>query len=105
MVIDNIYIYMHTRAIEFFWDEAKRESNLQKHGLDFADAYRVFAGPMAIYEDSRESYGEQRMIGIGFLDYMVVLVVHIEPDDLIRIISMRRADKDEADLFFEHYGI
>lgn len=103
--MDNIYIYMHNQAIKFIWDEAKRQSNLDRHGLDFADAPRVFDGPMAVFEDSRKDYGEHRMIGVGFLDHRVVLIVHIESDKLIRIISMRRADKDETDLFYEEYGI
>lgn len=60
---------------------------------------------MAIFEDAREDYGEQRMIGIGFLDCLVVLIVHVETDKAIRIISMRKADSDEADLFFQTYGI
>ncbi|MDP3518524.1 MAG: BrnT family toxin, partial [Pseudohongiella sp.] len=104
-MIDNIYIYMHTRPIKFIWDHAKRESNLRKHGLDFADAHRVFAGPMAVYEDISQDYGEPRTIGVGFLDSIVVLVVHVESDEIIRIISMRRADKNEADLFFEEFGL
>jgi len=96
---------MHTHVKQFIWDETKRESNLEKHGLNFADATRVFAGPMAVYEDSREDYREQRMIGIGLLDNLVVLIVHVESDETIRIISMRKAYKDETDLFYEEYGI
>ncbi len=53
--------------MRYLWDEAKRLANLSKHGLDFADAEKVFAGPMVLFEDGREDYGEQRMIGIGLL--------------------------------------
>lgn len=41
--------------MRFIWDETKRQTNLNKHGLDFADAEQVFAGPMAIFEDNREA--------------------------------------------------
>jgi uncharacterized DUF497 family protein len=86
------------------WDEAKRESNLQKHGLDFADAEKVFAQPVVLFEDTRADYGEQRMIGIGLLDFLVVLIVHVESDGEIRIISMRKADSDETDLYYKNAG-
>lgn len=86
------------------WDERKRRTNIAKHGLDFADAEKVFAGPMVLFEDDRTDYGEQRMIGIGLLNYLVVLIVHMETDDIIRIISMRKADNDETNLYYENVG-
>jgi uncharacterized protein len=90
--------------MNFTWDEPKRQSNLKKHGLDFADAAKVFSGPLVLFEDQRVNYGEQRMIGIGLLEYLVVLIVHVESDDSIRIISMRKADSDETDLFYKNAG-
>jgi len=90
--------------MQFTWDEAKRQANIAKHGLDFIDAPRVFAGPLVLFEDSRHDYGEQRMIGIGLLDFLVVLIVHVESDEEIRIISMRRADSDETDLYYQNTG-
>jgi uncharacterized DUF497 family protein len=90
--------------MRYTWDEDKRKSNMQKHGLDLADAEKIFSGPMVLFEDSREDYGEQRMIGIGLLDFLAVLVVHVESDDEIRIISMRKADSDETDLYYKNVG-
>ena len=90
--------------MRYFWDEAKRVANLSKQGLDFADAEKVFAGPLVLFEDGREDYGEQRMIGIGLLETIVVLIVHVESDDSIRIISMRKAESDETDLFYRNAG-
>ena len=90
--------------MNFTWDETKRQTNLQKHGLDFADAAKVFDGPFVLFEDTRENYGEQRMIGIGLLNYLVVLIVHVESDVEIRIISMRKADSDETDLYYKNAG-
>ena len=90
--------------MRFTWDESKRRRNLAKHGLDFADAERVFAGPMVLFEDRREHYGEQRMIGVGLLDSIVILVVHVEDDETIRIISMRKADSDETNLYYKNAG-
>jgi hypothetical protein len=90
--------------MRFTWDEIKRQANLAKHGLDFADAERVFASPMVLVEDSRHDYGEQRMIGIGLLDFLVVLIVHVESHQEIRIISMRKADSDETNLYYRNAG-
>jgi uncharacterized DUF497 family protein len=90
--------------MRYIWDEAKRKANLKKHGLDFADAEKVFVGPMVLFEDGRENYSEQRMIGIGLLDCLVVLIVHVEADETIRIISMRKADTDEIDLYYKNAG-
>jgi uncharacterized DUF497 family protein len=91
--------------MRFTWDPHKRRANLAKHGLDFIHAERVFAGPMILIEDNREDYGEQRMIGIGLLDHLVVLVVHVESEEEIRIISMRRATSDETDLYYRSAGV
>ena len=90
--------------MRFTWHERKRKANRAKHGLDFADVEKVFDGPMALFEDLREDYGEQRMIGIGLLGARVVLVVHVESDETIHIISMRKADNDETKLFYENAG-
>ncbi|NBC47467.1 MAG: BrnT family toxin [Gammaproteobacteria bacterium] len=90
--------------MRFTWDERKRRANLSKHGLDFADAEKVFAGPMILVKDHRRDYGEQRMIGIGLLDVLVVLIVHVESDHDIRIISMRKATSDETDLLYRNAG-
>ncbi len=49
-------------AMKIVWDEAKRHTNLRKHGLDFADAEEVFAGITCTTEDERFDYGEQRFV-------------------------------------------
>ena len=77
------------------WDEQKRQSNLAKHGLDFMDAHKVFAGAIILFEDNRFAYGEKHMVAIGLLGIAVVVVVHVDDDDTIHIISMRRASKNE----------
>ena len=86
--------------MRFIWDEPKRQANLNKHGVDFTDAERVFAGPTFTFEDDREDYGEQRWVTLGLLGVKVVVIVHAETAEEIRVISMREADKDEQLLFF-----
>ena len=79
-------------------------ANIAEHGLDFVDAVRVFDAPMVLFEDDRHEYGEQRMIGIGLLESLVVLVVHVESETGIRIISMRKADSNETNLYYQNVG-
>ena len=90
--------------MQFNWDELKRKANLAKHGIDFNDAARIFAGPLVLFEDDRADYNEQRMIAMGLLDSLVVIVVHVESDRTIRIISIRKADKYETNLYYQNLG-
>jgi uncharacterized DUF497 family protein len=86
----------------FEWDERKRRSNLRKHGLDFRDCAALFTGPVVTVLDDRYDYGEARYHTLGLLDGRVVSVVHTEDDSgLTRIISLRKADKDEQTYYFE----
>jgi len=71
---------------------AKNQSNLARHGFDFADAFRIFSLPMVVEFDERKDYGEDRWIGIGLIDGRVVVIVYTEPDEeTVRIISLRKA--------------
>jgi len=84
----------------FVWDEAKRRLNLRKHGIDFADAEKIFRGVTFTAEDTREDYGEQRFLTLGLLEDQVVSVAHTEQGGEIRIISIRKATKHEARFYF-----
>ena len=88
--------------MKFTWDETKRRSNLIKHGLDFATAHRVFTGPTFSIPDNRFDYGEERFVTIGLLDAKVVVIVHAETPDEIRVISMRKGTANEQEIFFEN---
>jgi uncharacterized DUF497 family protein len=87
--------------MRFTWDDAKRTSNLNAHGLDFADAQEVFSGPTFTFEDSRFSYAEERFVTLGMLRGFVVSIVHTETPRIIRIISFRKATKHEQTIFFK----
>ena len=88
--------------MDFEWDEAKRELNLEKHGLDFADAPNMFELPMLTALDTRYDYGEDRWLGIGLLQGRVIVVVFTQPDlQTIRIISLRKAVSHERRRFAE----
>ena len=86
--------------MSFEWDEQKNQSNIHKHGFDFADAWEVFEVPMLVELDVREDYGEERWVGIGRIQTRTVVVIYTEPDDkTIRIISLRKALKHERQAY------
>ena len=88
--------------LKFEWDEKKRLRNSDRHGIDFADVYRLFDFDRYLFEDDRFDYDETRWISFGLLFGEVVVVTHTETDELIRIISVRRAEKDEQETYFKH---
>ena len=80
----------------FTWHERRRQTNLKKHGFDFADAERVFNDPVCTVEDSRDYASEQRFNSTGFLGAAIVTICHTETVDEIHRISMRKAKPHEA---------
>jgi len=98
-----MYFYTYNIVVEFEWDNAKQQTNLRKHRLDFADAPTVFAGATFTVEDERFDYGEDRYITLGLLGDTVVVIAHTERDDVIRVISMRKATKNEQNIYFEGF--
>jgi hypothetical protein len=87
--------------VQFEWDEAKRRSNIQKHGIDFVGIEKVFAGKTATVPDDRFDYGESRFITLGLLSGRVVVIAHTETPEVIRIISVRKATKNEEICYFK----
>lgn len=83
----------------FEWDEAKNQSNIQKHGISFDEASQIFDGPVLTNSDTRES-NELREISFGLLGVVVILaVVHTDRYGTTRIISARKATKKERKLY------
>jgi len=82
--------------MRYEWDEAKRQSNIEKYGIDFIGIEEVFAGEIVTVLDDRFDYGEIRCVTVGLLNGRVVVIAHTETDDVIRIISVRKATKNET---------
>jgi len=87
------------KKISFVWDETKAESNLNKHKISFQEAQTVFLDPNArMIFDPEHSSNEDRFILLGISSGLRLLVVchcYIENDMVIRIISARKANKNE----------
>ncbi|CAG0951345.1 hypothetical protein ANRL3_00257 [Anaerolineae bacterium] len=87
--------------MRFEWDETKRRINLRRHGIDFVDGENVFRGDTLTIEDTRLDYGETRYVRLGLLKGRVVAVIHTEQDNVIRIISIRKATKYEEEKYLK----
>jgi uncharacterized DUF497 family protein len=86
---------------DFEWDEAKARRNYKKHGVSFDSARRAFADPFMVEViDQREDYGEERVLLIGMAEGQLLSVIYTEREGRFRLISARRATKDEQNHYF-----
>ncbi len=86
--------------MEFEWDPKKNEENICERGIDFADAHEMFNDDLWVFPDNRRNYGEKRYIGIGHIQERLMVIVYTERNlDIIRIISLRKANKREQEKF------
>jgi uncharacterized DUF497 family protein len=89
--------------MEFEWSEAKRLSNLDKHGLDFNDADILSVGDHLL-EEARSVGDEIREKAIGLIDGRPVALIFTRRGAVIRVISLRRARNDERRRHQALYG-
>jgi hypothetical protein len=85
----------------FEWDLDKADSNLRKHHIDFEEAVGVFRGPTLDSLTLRR--GELRVMSVGLLEGVEVTVIYVVRGSTFRIISARRAKKDERRAYREIY--
>lgn len=86
----------------FEWDQEKNRTNIEKHGIGFLTAIRIFEGPVVTQLDNRRDYGEVRQQTIGAVaNVLVILVVHTDRDGRVRVISARRANRQERKRYEE----
>jgi uncharacterized DUF497 family protein len=85
--------YDYESLIGFDWDDRKSELNLAKHGIDFGDAIEVFYRSILLRRSDRNH--EERWVAIGYSENRLIAVVFTRRKDVIRVISARRARKNE----------
>jgi hypothetical protein len=90
--------------IDFEWDDKKSKINIKKHGISFEEATTVFYDEQAIeFYDDEHSEWEDRFLMLGLSNKPNLLIVchcYREANNKIRIISARKATKNES----KHYG-
>ena len=94
-------------AIQFTWDAEKAKANLRKHGISFEEAASVFADENArLKHDSEHSAEEDRFVILGFSSTLRILVVchaYRQGDQIIRLISARKATPNERKQYGREY--
>ena len=86
---------------KFEWDYRKAESNVQKHGVSFDEAVSVFGDAMALtFSDTDHSAKEDRSRTYGISNKgRLLVVVHTERRNNVRIISARKATRYEKTIY------
>ena len=87
--------------MEFEWDEGKRQTNIDKHGIDFVVAIRIFDGFYVRQENDGRDDGEKRSVITGALDGAVITVVYTEREIRLRLVSARPASREERWVYNE----
>ncbi len=86
----------------FEFDPAKDTANIAKHGMSLAEAATIEWDTLWATEDDLGAYGEVRMIGYAFIGVRLVCVVFTDRDDDVRrIISLRKATRQEIKRYAE----
>jgi uncharacterized DUF497 family protein len=87
--------------VRFEWDDQKALENVEKHGVTFGEATEVFYDPNAFEDyDPEHSIEEARFVIIGLSSRRLLYVVYAErAADLVRIISARKADRAEQEIY------
>ena len=89
--------------MQFEWDENKNQANIEKHGISFPEASTVFYDENAVlFDDPDHSEQEDRFLIIGFSRKARICIVshcYRGDDDVIRIISARKATKRESETY------
>ncbi|NEO50886.1 MAG: hypothetical protein F6K55_45130 [Moorea sp. SIO4A3] len=81
----------------FEYDPSKAKTNWQKHGVSFAEAEMVFFDPLAIHDIDPDSISEEGFIAVGIGNSgLPLVVVYTMRGEVIRLISARRATKQET---------
>ena len=88
------------KPLSFEWDKRKETANIKKHGVSFEEARTTFFDEHAmVFQDPDHSEDEDRFILLGTsykLNTLVVCHCFREEETIIRIISARKADRDES---------
>jgi uncharacterized DUF497 family protein len=93
--------FVYTIRIMFEWDDAKATANLAKHGVSFDAVHRFDWARAVEFEDDREDYGEQRMVTIGWIDGNLHTMTYTWRGENIRVINLRRSNKQEYEAYAE----
>ncbi len=90
--------------MDFEWDPSKSRANLEKHGIDFQGAQTIWEGIIITLQSRQSRQGEVRHLAIGLYQDREIAVVYTHRKDQIRLISARRARKNEREIYWKSTG-
>ncbi|MEI6745948.1 MAG: BrnT family toxin [Methylococcaceae bacterium] len=89
--------------MKYEWDDAKKLSNFEKHGVDFCDAVYFNWQHALIIEDARNDYAEDRFNAFAPINNRLYVMTYTLRDDVIRVISLRKANKREVNYYVSNF--
>ena len=95
-----IFVYTINK-MQYEFDPAKDESNLDKHGVSLADADEFEWDAAVVREDTREQYAEPRFEAKGYIGDRLHVLVFCIRGDVVRVISLRKANPREVKSYAE----
>jgi len=90
--------------MKLHWDATKAASNLRKHGVGFDSALRFEFDTALVEIDGDVAYGEERLRACGFIGDWLHVMIYVERGEFLRIISLRKASRQEIRIFEEYLG-
>ncbi|NKB65781.1 MAG: BrnT family toxin [Candidatus Latescibacteria bacterium] len=90
--------------MNFEWDSAKNDANLEKHGIDFHGAQSIWQDVVVTFQSPQSQHGETRFLAIGLYKEREIAVVYTIRADRKRLISARRARKNEREIYWKSTG-
>ena len=88
--------------MRYTWNDDKNRANLDRHGIAFEDAQRIFEGPTLEKVDDRFDYGEIRVYAVGLVNGLEITVIYTDQEnDERRIISAWRAEPHERRAYWQ----
>ncbi len=89
--------------MKYVWNEDKNRRNIERHGIAFKDAVKIFDGETLEKKDDRFEYGEIRIYAIGLINGLEIVVIYTDTNnDERRIISARRAEPYERRAYWQN---
>jgi len=97
-----MYVCAYHIFMRYEWDEAKREANIIKHGIDFVEVAGLIVWSFAATKrDERSNYGEPRFVSLVPIRKRLHVVVWTPRKKVLRIIGIRKANKREEQYYEE----
>jgi uncharacterized protein len=89
--------------MKFEWDPDKNDANLKKHNIDFEGAKAIWNGRIIEVQSTQSQNTEERSLAIGLYKGREITVIYTKREGKIRLISARRARKNEREYYWQRH--